>query len=97
MRSSSKLDVLTLAEAGVPGIDARAFWGFLGPANLPVSIKQRMKAELRAALEKPEVRQRVVALGIDLDPQGEAVFASFVSSQIETWGRVVRENNIRPD
>jgi tripartite-type tricarboxylate transporter receptor subunit TctC len=95
--STSMPDIPTLAEAGVPGIDVRAFWGFLGPANLPVSIKQRMKAELRAALEKPEVRQRVVALGIDLDPQGEAVFASFVSSQIETWGRVVRENNIRPD
>jgi tripartite-type tricarboxylate transporter receptor subunit TctC len=96
-RSPSLAGVPTLAEAGVPGIDARAFWGFLGPANLPPVIKQRMEAELRAALERPELRQRVVALGIDLDPQGEAGFAPFLSAQIATWGRVVRENNIRPD
>jgi tripartite-type tricarboxylate transporter receptor subunit TctC len=71
--------------------------GLSGPCQ-PACVHQAAhEAELRAALEKPEVRQRVVALGIDLDPQGEAVFASFVSSQIETWGRVVRENNIRPD
>lgn len=96
-RSPSIPDVPTLAEVGVPGVDARAFWGFLGPANLPAAIKQRMEAEIRAALDRPELRARVVGLGIDLDPQGEAGFARFLSAQIATWGRVVRENNIRPD
>jgi tripartite-type tricarboxylate transporter receptor subunit TctC len=96
-RSPSMPDIPTLAESGVPGIDARAFWGFLGPANLPPAIKQRMEAEIRAALARPEIRQRVLGLGIDLDPQGEAGFAPFLAAQIATWGRVVRENNIRPD
>ena len=50
-----------------------------------------------AALDRPELRARVIGLGIDLDPQGEAGFASFLSAQIATWGRVVREANIRPD
>jgi tripartite-type tricarboxylate transporter receptor subunit TctC len=96
-RSPSMPDLPTLVESGVPGIDARAFWGFLGPAGLPAPVKQRMEAELRAALDKPELRARVVGLGIDLDPQGEAGFARFLSTQIATWGRVVRENGIRPD
>jgi tripartite-type tricarboxylate transporter receptor subunit TctC len=96
-RSPSAPDVPTLVEAGVPGIDARAFWGFLGPANLPAAIRQRMEAEIRAILDKPEVRPRVTGLGIDLAPEGEAGFARFLSAQIATWGRVVRENNIRPD
>ena len=96
-RSPSMPDIPTLAEAGIPGIDARAFWGFLGPANLPAPIKQRMEAAVRKALEIPEVRQRVIGLGIDLDPQGEAVFGPFVARQMEVWGRVVRENNIRAD
>ncbi len=96
-RSPSMPDIPTLAESGIPGIDARAFWGFLGPANLPAPIKQRMEAALRGALEVPEIRQRVLGLGIDLDPQGEAVFGPFVARQMETWARVVRENNIRPD
>jgi tripartite-type tricarboxylate transporter receptor subunit TctC len=96
-RSPSLADIPTLAESGVPGIDARAFWGFLGPANLPAPIKARMEQELRTALDKPELRQRIGVLGIDLDPQGEAGFAAFLRTQIATWGRVVRENNIRPD
>jgi tripartite-type tricarboxylate transporter receptor subunit TctC len=96
-RSPSAPEVPTLAEAGVPGIDARAFWGFLGPAGLPAPIRQRMEAELRAVLDRPDLRARVVALGLDLDPQGEAAFSRFLTAQITTWGRVVRENNIRPD
>jgi tripartite-type tricarboxylate transporter receptor subunit TctC len=96
-RSPTMPNIPTLAEVGVPNIDARAFWGFLGPANLPPAIKRRMEAEIRATLDKPEVRQRVLGLGIDLDPQGEAVFAPFLSREIATWGRVVRENEIRPD
>ncbi|CAH0186225.1 tripartite tricarboxylate transporter substrate binding protein [Roseomonas sp. CECT 9278] len=96
-RSPSMPDIPTLAESGIPGIDARAFWGFLGPAGLPPAIKQRMEAAIRSALDVPELRQRVIGLGIDLDPQGEAVFAPFLARQMETWARVVRENNIRPD
>jgi tripartite-type tricarboxylate transporter receptor subunit TctC len=96
-RSPSMPDIPTLEESGIPGIDARAFWGFLGPANLPPAIKQRMEAAIRTALAIPEVRQRVIGLGIDLDPQGEAVFGPFVARQMDTWARVVRENNIRPD
>lgn len=69
-RSPSMPDIPTLAESGIPGIDARAFWGFLGPANLPAAVKQRMEAAIRGALDVPEIRSRVLGLGIDLDPQG---------------------------
>ncbi|WP_209318271.1 tripartite tricarboxylate transporter substrate-binding protein [Falsiroseomonas selenitidurans] len=96
-RSPSMPDIPTLAEVGVPGVDARAFWGFLGPAGIPAPIKQRMEAALREALAVPEVRARVIGLGIDLDPKGESEFGPFLSRQIATWGRVVRDNNIRPD
>ncbi|MBB3900363.1 tripartite tricarboxylate transporter substrate-binding protein [Roseococcus suduntuyensis] len=96
-RSPTMPNVPTLAECGVAGIDARAFWGFLGPANMPAAIKQRMEAELRKALEIETVRTRVTNLGIDLEPQGEEAFRAFLSRQIRTWGQVVRENNIRPD
>ena len=87
----------TMVEAGIPGIDARAFWGFGGPAGLPAAIRQRMEAALRAALSNAETAQRIEGLGIDLNPQGQAFFTQFLSAQIATWGRVVRENNIRPD
>ena len=96
-RSPNIPDVPSLTELGITGIDSRAFWGFLGPARLPDAIKARMEGAIRKALEVPELRQRILGLGIDLNPQGEAGFVPFLSAQIATWGRVVRENNIRPD
>lgn len=97
VRSPSMPNIPTFQESGIAGIDARAFWGFLGPANLPPAIVQRMEQALRRALDIPEVRERVIGLGIDLEPQGGEVFGRFIAQQMETWGRVVRENNIRPD
>lgn len=96
-RSPSWPDLPTLAEAGIPGIDASAFWGFLGTAGTPQPVIARMEAALRKALEVPAVRERIATMQIDLDPQGPAAFGAFLDRQMETWGRVVRENNIRPD
>jgi tripartite-type tricarboxylate transporter receptor subunit TctC len=96
-RSASLPDIPTLAEGGIPGVDARAFWGFLGTGGTPAPVVARMEAALRRALEVPEVRERFAALRIDLAPQGPQEFRGFLDRQIETWGRVVRENNIRPD
>jgi tripartite-type tricarboxylate transporter receptor subunit TctC len=96
-RSPNIPDVPSMTELGISGIDSRVFWGFVGPARLPEAIKARMEAAIRKALDVPEVRQRILGLGVDLNPQGEAAFTAFLSAQIATWGRVVRENNIRPD
>lgn len=91
-------NVPTLAEVGVPGIDARAFWGVLGPAGLPVAVKARMEAACRQALALPEVRGRLTdPLGIEVVAGDGAAFSSYLEQQMEIWGRVVRENNIRPD
>lgn len=96
-RSPSWPDLPTLADAGIAGVDASAFWGFLGTAGTPQPIIARMEAALRKALEVPSVRERIAAMQIDLDPQGPAAFAAFLDRQMEIWGRVVRENHIRPD
>jgi len=96
-RSASLPDLPTLAETGIVGVDARAFWGFLGTAGTPAPVLARMEAALRKALEVPEVRARFAALRIDLEPQGQDAFRSFLDRQIGTWGRVVRENDIRAE
>jgi len=96
-RSPRFPDLPTLAEAGIPGIDARAFWGFLGPAGVPPAMIARMEAALRQAVAQPETRDRLLGLGIDLDPQGPDAFRDFIARQMDVWGRVVRENAIKPD
>jgi len=82
-------------ELGFSGFEAPTWWGVFAPAAVPVPIKLRMETELAKILAEPEVRARVEALGMDvLAISGEA-FASFVETETERWGRVVRENAIR--
>ena len=91
-------NVPTLAELGVPGVDARAFWGVLGPSGISAAVKARMEAACRQVLALPEVRGRLTdQLGVEVVAGDGAAFGAFLEQQMEAWGRVVRENNIRPD
>ena len=97
-RSPSFPDLPTVAESGLPGIDALAWWGVLAPARTPEPVLRRFHAALRDALRAPEVRGRIAdPLGIDLVASEPEEFGAFLERQMETWSRVVRENNIRPD
>lgn len=90
-------DAPTLRESGVD-VDAEAFWGVLTRAGTPAAVIDRMTAALRETLAEPAVRERLTgAMAIDLAPAGGAAFGMFLERQMALWGRVVRENGIRPD
>jgi len=97
-RRPSLPDVPTMAEAGLPGVEAEAFWGLLAPAATPPAILARMEAATRRASEVPEVRERLTTImGIEMRNEGGAAFGAFLDRQIDIWGRVIRENEIKPD
>lgn len=97
-RSALFPDLPTVMEQGIPGIDALAWWGVLAPARVPPAIQQRFHAALAKALAEPELRARLTGpLGIDIVGSSPEDFAAFVKTQMAIWGRVVRDNNIRPD
>jgi len=97
-RRPSLPDVPTMAEAGLPGVEAEAFWGILAPAGTPPAILARMEAAVRRASEVPEVRERLTnIMGIEMRNEGGAAFGAFLDRQIDIWGRVIRENEIKPD
>jgi tripartite-type tricarboxylate transporter receptor subunit TctC len=87
----------TLRELGIP-VEGEAFWGALAPAGTPAPIQARYAEALRKAMAVPAVQERLVnVMGIDLAPQDGAYFRDFLDKQIETWGKVVRDNAIKPD
>ena len=97
-RRAALPDVPTMTEAGLPGVEAEAFWGLLAPAATPPTILARMEAATRRATEVPEIRDRLAnIMGIEIANSGGADFAQFLDRQIDIWGRVIRENDIRPD
>ena len=97
-RSPHFPDIPTVVESGVPGIDALAWWGMLAPAGTPDPVVRRFHAALASALEKPELRERLAnPLGVEVVASTPEVFGEFLDRQIDAWGRVIREQNIKPD
>jgi tripartite-type tricarboxylate transporter receptor subunit TctC len=88
-------DVPTLQELGIEGFEAQAYWGLLGPAGIPPNIVNRMNAEVAKALKIPAVQERLVQMGVVVTASSPADFDRFIRKEIDKWGKVVKENNIK--
>jgi tripartite-type tricarboxylate transporter receptor subunit TctC len=97
-RSRALPEVPALAEQGLPGFSALAWWGIFAPAGTPKPVMDKFHAELVKAFNLPDVRKLLIdTLGIDLvvgTPEG---LATWLASQMQRWGKVVKDNNIRAD
>jgi tripartite-type tricarboxylate transporter receptor subunit TctC len=90
-------DVPTIAEAGFPGFEAPAWWAVLASAKTPPELVKRMNEELNKTLRNPEVSNKLQAQGIELAGGSVERAKGFIDNQIDTWAKVVRDNNIKSD
>lgn len=90
-------DVPTIAEAGYPGFEAPAWWALVASAKTPPEIVKRLNEELNKVLRNPEVASKLSAQGIDLAGGSVDKARTFIELQIDTWSKVVKDNNIKPD
>jgi len=97
-RSHALPDVVTLSEQGFPGFLALAWWGIFAPAGTPKPIMDKFHAELVKALNLPDVRKTLTdTLGMDLVVSTPDALQKFLLAEMSRWGKVVKDNNIRPD
>ena len=97
-RSNSMPDVPSLSEQGFPGFSALAWWGIFAPTGTPKPILDKFHAELVKALGQPDLRKTLTEqLGMDLVVSTPEALQKFLLGEIDRWGKVVRENNIRAD
>ena len=96
-RSPDLPDVPTLAESGVPGFDAPAWWAILAPAKTPPEILKRMNEEVNKALKTPDIAKKLEAQGIDVVGGSPEVARVFIEKQMDIWAKVVKDNGIKPD
>ena len=95
-RHSDYPGVPTMAEAGFPGFEETAPWvGMLGPAGTPAAIVNRLSDEIRKSLAKPEVTQRLVALGANKVGSTPAEFVEFLKKDAERWARVIKAAGVK--
>jgi tripartite-type tricarboxylate transporter receptor subunit TctC len=89
--------VPTAAEAGLPPLTAGTWAALFGPARLPAEITQRMNRELNAAMSKPDVRERIAALGFELAGSTPDELAAYVQDQLLAWGKAFKDAGMTPE
>jgi tripartite-type tricarboxylate transporter receptor subunit TctC len=87
-------DVPAVAET-LPGYEAYEWQGLFVPVGTPAEIVQKLNAGLNAVLRQPDVAERLKQLNVEFRENTPDEFRAFVAAEIEKWGRVVREANIR--
>jgi tripartite-type tricarboxylate transporter receptor subunit TctC len=90
-------NVPTLMEQGLAGFEAYAWQGLSVPSGTPAETVARLNKALVDALESTAVKARFQALGVEPLPGSSAQMASYVKSERERWGRLIRDNNIKLD
>ncbi len=96
-RAATLPDVPTMAESGFPGFEASVWYGLVAPAATPKAIITRLHAEVQKALQTPEVRERMAAVGGIVLPGSTEQFAALIRSDRARYAKVVRDANIKPD
>lgn len=88
-------DVPTMAEAGVPGFEANAWYAVFGPRGMAPAEVQKAQRELARALDLPAVKERYAALGLEPLRGGPADLATTVQRDGQKWSAFLRERGIR--
>lgn len=94
-RAPAMPNLPTLAESGVTGYEAMSWNGMFAPAKTPRAIITKVHAEVVKALNSPDVRDKLVAMGSDPVASTPEEFAAYVKSEVARWGKVIKDNNIR--
>ena len=90
-------EIPTVDEAGVPGYQVSVWFGVVAPAATPKDVVARLNAEINRVIGLPEVKERFGQSGIEIVGGSPDVFERQIREQVATWGKVVKEANIKSD
>ena len=90
-------DVPTMAEAGVSDVDVSLWMGLFVPAGTPAPVVKRLNEEVARAVRLPDVRERLIALGVDPVGGTPEELARVLARDLEKWTAVAKAANIKSD
>jgi tripartite-type tricarboxylate transporter receptor subunit TctC len=90
-------NVPTVRELGLPSLTASNWFGISAPAGIPGAVADRLNAALVAALNTPELVERLREVGAEPNRMNRAEYTAMVAAEITRWTEVVRAADIRAD
>jgi tripartite-type tricarboxylate transporter receptor subunit TctC len=97
-RSPTVPELPTLDESGLKGFDMTTWWGLMGPAKMPADAAQRLSAEILKAMDAPDVKERLRAMGSETGAvRSPEQFTAFVEAERRLYARLVKQSGATPD
>lgn len=91
-------DIPTVAEAGpLKGFVVNTWFGLLAPAGTPAGVVNRIQQEVVKALNKPAIKERLLAQGATPEATTPQEFAQFIDTEITRWAAVVKASGAKVD
>jgi len=96
-RSAAVPDLPTIAESGLPGYSATAWYGVLAPAGTPREIIMKINAEIVKGLRTDEMRKRIASDGGEVIGSTPEEFTAVMKTDIAKWAKVVQASGAQVD
>ena len=90
-------NVPTVRELGLAPLTASNWFGISGPARIPAAVADRLNAALVAALNTPELAERLRDLGAEPNRMTRAQYSAMIVTDVARWADIVRSANIKAD
>ena len=90
-------DLPTTAEAGFPSVKATGWQGVMVRAGTPKDIVARINAQVSSIMAVPDMKSKIVEQGFIPVTMGVGETVEFVSADVERWGKIIRDGNIKAE
>lgn len=96
-RAPALPEVPTIQESGLPGFNGNTWLGLVAPAGTPKEIVAKLSAEVSRALNAPEVRDRLLAQGVEPVGSTPEQFAARLESEMQRYAAVIKSSGAKID
>jgi tripartite-type tricarboxylate transporter receptor subunit TctC len=86
---------LPTCESTVPGLVVVNWWGVLFPAGVSKAIVDKFHADMVKVMQDPVVKGKFADLGVEAISSTPAEFGSFIRTEMDKFGKLIKEANIR--
>ncbi len=87
----------TVAESGVPGYEWLFWYGFLASAKTPAPVIAQLHAEIKRALNSPDVQRRLEPMGVEIIAGSPEEFQKLIVAEIANFSRIAKAAQIKPE
>lgn len=96
-RSAAAPEVPTLAEQGLAGFDLVAWFMVYAPSSVDAGLRERLREAVRQVLTRPEVREKLLAQGVEPADMSAEQMTAFGAAEVAKWGEAVRRSGAQID